>query len=168
MTCKFTDCTTEIHSRQLCRKHYTACTQDGSIDTISPHTQHKLSNVSIEDRTAVCAVCGPVSHLYYRESRNQLICQASPAWRRSGRFKYGNGEYISHEQTVIARRDFREKQGTLCAICGGDKGLEALALDHCHSTGKLRGLLCRDCNLGLGNFKDSIEILHRAIEYLDR
>lgn len=41
-------------------------------------------------------------------------------------------------------------------------------LDHCHTTGKVRGILCSYCNLGLGNFKDQIELLQNAISYLKK
>ncbi len=51
-----------------------------------------------------------------------------------------------------------------CQICkNADK---VLALDHCHSTGKLRGFICSECNLGLGKFKDSLHILAAAQAYL--
>jgi len=39
-------------------------------------------------------------------------------------------------------------------------------MDHDHETGKFRGMLCHHCNRGLGNFKDKIENLEKAIEYL--
>jgi hypothetical protein len=42
-----------------------------------------------------------------------------------------------------------------------------LAVDHCHKTGKIRGLLCHYCNIALGGFKDSIESLKKAIKYLE-
>ena len=53
-----------------------------------------------------------------------------------------------------------------CQICG-DSPDYSLHVDHCHKTGKTRGLLCRTCNLGIGYFKDSTELLQIAIEYLD-
>lgn len=52
-----------------------------------------------------------------------------------------------------------------CEICGKDI-IDTLHMDHNHSTGKFRGLLCKKCNLGLGNFNDSPELLQKAIEYL--
>lgn len=55
-----------------------------------------------------------------------------------------------------------------CAICGiseVDYG-KYLAIDHCHTSGKVRGLLCTGCNTGLGNFKDNPEFLAKAITYL--
>lgn len=56
-------------------------------------------------------------------------------------------------------------QNGRCAICGDYKGYK-LRMDHCHKTGKLRKLLCDNCNWGLGNFKDDVSILQEAIKYL--
>ena len=50
-----------------------------------------------------------------------------------------------------------------CAICGN---LDRLHIDHCHKTGNVRGLLCSNCNIGIGNMQDNIDILKVAIEYL--
>ena len=68
-----------------------------------------------------------------------------------------------------------EKQKPVCKICGKtvhkapenskDKQNQAV-IDHDHKTGKLRGLLCHQCNVGIGNFKDSIDRLMNAILYL--
>ena len=57
------------------------------------------------------------------------------------------------------------KQKGVCAICGGtDK--KRLAVDHCHDTQKIRGLLCTKCNVGLGYFKHNAKLLQLAIGYL--
>lgn len=69
------------------------------------------------------------------------------------------------------------KKQTKCDICGGidtagskqNKYLGkqySLVMDHNHQTGKFRGMLCNHCNRGLGNFKDNINYLKLAIEYL--
>lgn len=59
-------------------------------------------------------------------------------------------------------------QGLACAICQstdpGRKGV--FAVDHDHETGRVRGILCGNCNNGLGRFKDKYESLVRAAEYL--
>ena len=61
-----------------------------------------------------------------------------------------------------------EKQGGKCAICRMEISLgKAANLDHCHATGKVRGMLCFFCNSALGKFKDNVEILQSAIEYLN-
>lgn len=52
-----------------------------------------------------------------------------------------------------------------CAICGNSLE-EYSALNHDHKTGFIRGCLCRNCNLGLGNFRDNTDYLYNAINYL--
>ena len=59
-------------------------------------------------------------------------------------------------------------QGGVCAICKKPEQQEKrLAVDHCHDTGKVRGLLCSMCNTAIGKLNDSVELLQRAIEYLE-
>lgn len=66
------------------------------------------------------------------------------------------------------------KQDNKCAICSQSeirtiKGtISSLAVDHCHKTGKIRQLLCARCNTVLGHTNDSIDILKRAISYLEK
>lgn len=58
-------------------------------------------------------------------------------------------------------------QGRVCAICRRKSpDGRRLHIDHCHKTKKIRGLLCHDCNRGLGIFKNNPEILSRGAEYL--
>lgn len=62
-----------------------------------------------------------------------------------------------------------KEQNYVCAICKKpDPCNRALAVDHCHTTQKVRGLLCVNCNMALGNFQDNIEYLRAAIEYMER
>lgn len=69
-----------------------------------------------------------------------------------------------------------KKQKGLCAICKKEeyhvshysKETMSLTVDDCHKTGKIRGLLCRNCNLMLGHSKDDILILRRAARYLKK
>jgi len=79
----------------------------------------------------------------------------------------------------ITRSDFTKmflEQGGVCAICGQpetqiDKRsgeIRNLAVDHCHSTGVVRGLLCTHCNHGLGKFQDDVMLSQKAIEYLSK
>ena len=68
-------------------------------------------------------------------------------------------------------RQLLERQSGKCAICGNvsaDAHYRALLVDHDHVTGKIRGLLCNECNIGLGRFKDSIDLLRQAITYLEQ
>ncbi len=57
-------------------------------------------------------------------------------------------------------------QGGGCAICGCDNGKHRMAVDHDHRSGKIRGLLCHSCNLGIGQFGEDTERLRKAANYL--
>lgn len=82
-----------------------------------------------------------------------------------------------HKQYKIRVEEYNsilEKQGGVCAICKESEKSIAhtsnkvrnLTVDHCHITGKIRGILCSRCNRGLGFFRDNIENLTAAIKYL--
>lgn len=70
--------------------------------------------------------------------------------------------------------EFETKQEGRCSVCGTQPtpkddvkgGHTGLCPDHCHATRKPRGLLCHNCNVGLGNFKDRPELLEGAATYL--
>lgn len=108
--------------------------------------------------------------------------------RQTGNYKVQLKLYKSQEHVRLREKDnslkrifkislneykaMLKKQNNKCAICKqkevSDKAKRSLAVDHCHTTGKIRGLLCSNCNLGLGNLKDNIIYLNSAIEYLSQ
>jgi len=57
-------------------------------------------------------------------------------------------------------------QNNLCAICHKKDEGKVLCVDHDHKNGRVRGLLCHNCNVGIGNFRDDPKILESAIAYL--
>lgn len=61
--------------------------------------------------------------------------------------------------------DIKELKSQCCEICGDDEN--RLVVDHCHTSGEVRGVLCDSCNLGLGSFRESKENLISAISYLN-
>src|ERR1035437_548445 len=86
---------------------------------------------------------------------------ASPDWYFSYIERYygpGAGEHYKQQHA---------KQGGVCAICSGVPKKEKLHLDHNHGTREFRGLLCGDCNRGLGLFKENVEYLKRLIAYIE-
>jgi hypothetical protein len=71
--------------------------------------------------------------------------------------------------TVAEWERLFEAQGSVCAICGrDDPDGPNWHTDHCHDSGKVRGILCRRCNLGLGWFDDSPEKMRLAARYIQR
>lgn len=79
--------------------------------------------------------------------------------------------------TISEYEDMVLEQDGKCAICNSLETTKSskdpsktkrLAVDHCHSSLKVRGLLCSNCNTALGKFKDNIEFLKNAISYLEK
>lgn len=68
--------------------------------------------------------------------------------------------------TVEEYRDMLIKQGNLCKICRSPPGKRSLHIDHCHTTGKVRGLLCCNCNVMIAQSKDDPLRLILGAEYL--
>lgn len=89
-------------------------------------------------------------------------------------FEFGRSLKRYFGITVEQYFEMHEKQNKVCAICenpekskgSNSQKIRRLAVDHCHTTGKIRGLLCLECNRGLGAFKDSPNLLNKAINYL--
>jgi len=76
----------------------------------------------------------------------------------------------------ISQEDYSRmlfEQNFVCAICGCENTskdrnglIRDLCVDHCHTTGRVRGLLCINCNVAIGKMKDNVAILQNAINYL--
>lgn len=77
-----------------------------------------------------------------------------------------NYAYKKYDLTLEQVEQQGELQGWRCRICGNDI-FDRHFVDHDHQTGQFRGLLCPQCNFGLGHFRDSIYLLEKAIEYLN-
>lgn len=105
-----------------------------------------------------CKSCDDLARKKWRKE-NPEDASAS-ARHRNWRHKYG-----------IEQHDYNQmiyNQNNSCAICGvtENKGFKHFAVDHCHKTKKVRGLLCNRCNRCLGLLQDSIPLFYRAITYL--
>lgn len=104
----------------------------------------------------------PESMKAYRKERRE----AKPDMYRGHELKRNYG------MTVADYAKMLEAQNGVCAICNKPEThvkngkIAMLAVDHCHTGGQVRGLLCVNCNQGLGQFKDDISTLERAIAYL--
>lgn len=130
---------------------------------------HKLTLIDPEARTAICSECGPTTIQVrtgdrWRCATGRAPQKRTPEQRRDSKLKnlYGIG---------VENYDFLyERQQGLCAICKKPEKVEGrrLAVDHNHSTGQVRGLLCTTCNQGLGNFYDDPELLESAIVFLQQ
>lgn len=102
-------------------------------------------------------------------------------WRARNRIaSKGHSLQKQYGMSIDAYMEMYANQGGCCAICGVQKNAytesdgkrsgrhETLAVDHCHTTGNIRGLLCASCNKGIGHFNDSPSVLIAAANYLSR
>ena len=96
---------------------------------------------------------------YHKNKDNRPYCYEIDKDRKLKK-TYGIS-FVEYEKMLNA-------QNGGCAICGTTKTgkRKAFHVDHCHGTGRVRGLLCGNCNSGIGNLRDDVGLLQRAIEYL--
>ena len=94
-------------------------------------------------------------------------------YRKANPKKFKN--YVLKSYYGITLEEYQaklESQGNVCAICGQpeqvkrDGQVKALAVDHDHETGKVRGILCQACNKALGLLKDDVSLFQKSIDYL--
>lgn len=119
------------------------------------------------EEVKICRKCNfvkPLEDFHFRTDSNSYrnTCKAC---RRKHHYSYNlERRYgMSLEDKV---RMF-EDQGRTCKICDYKGSVHNdFHVDHCHDTGKVRGLLCNNCNAGLGMFQDNLELLFMAIGYL--
>jgi hypothetical protein len=127
---------------------------------ILPEFFRKGDNVSIPE--PLCPSCDKPTD---RDLSTSPATLGTP--RRCKRCEVLNNKLIKYGITVREFDTILKQQNYKCAIC--DDGIElgrGAHLDHCHYLEHVRGILCRNCNLGLGHFKDNPFRLKRAIKYL--
>lgn len=125
----------------------------------------------------VCTTCGEFKsseHFYLEKDKRAFggitmrskckPCTELRKYKADIKRRYG----ISYEEYV----KILEAQGGGCAICGSDVNQNSrtsgkLFVDHCHTSGRVRGLLCSKCNHALGLFNDNPSLLEKALTYLN-
>lgn len=101
-----------------------------------------------------------------REKRARMAAQDPEKLRERGRRAHEKTRLAQHGLTPESYAAMLERQGGACAICRGGFGTKT-CIDHDHTTGAVRGLLCHSCNVALGHFRDDPELLANAIAYLE-
>lgn len=91
-------------------------------------------------------------------------------YHKDNKAKVTKRQLISHRRRLYGLNEEEYNnmilsQNNLCAICNKPSD-KTLHIDHDHVTGRVRGLLCSNCNLGIGLLEEDLVVLNRAIEYL--
>ena len=131
--------------------------------------------------TKICSKCKvekPLKEFSKRYDRaigvrsNCKECQRKiDAYKRTtdkGKSKYRSSSW-KRQGINITYNEYKVKYEVVkgcCEIC--NKQLPSLCVDHNHSTGKIRGLLCTACNLGIEKFQESVSVLNSAVSYLEK
>ena len=108
---------------------------------------------------------------YYLDNRERIRNRIS-GWGKTSAGKESNrkAKLLKHYNMTIEQYDsILKEQNNCCKICSTHESEfdKRLHVDHCHTTGKIRGLLCMACNILLGKAKDNINTLNNAIDYLN-
>lgn len=144
------------------------CGQDKPLNEF-----HRYKSSGKEYHRNKCKQC---TSEYYRSeyAKNQKIIRD-----RARKSYYSNQSVVQEKAREKYRQKtkhvyelFYERQGGVCAVCNQPETatrngrIKDLALDHCHTTGNYRGLLCQCCNTALGRVKDDVTLLENMIGYL--
>lgn len=140
------------------------------------HLDLRWANLYSRDDESHCARCDefkPVSEFHSRGSTKQGLplyvayCKPCTTLRYQERPDHAHRSKVKkYGLTEQCYTSMLDAQGGVCAICKSPPLRRRLAIDHCHTTGKVRGLLCGPCNVSLGQFRDSPRILLEAAKYL--
>lgn len=127
--------------------------------TVKPLSEFNRHGPSPEGRRLRCSRCTSMYQKLYRVQNPSKVA----ARERSKNLRRYYGINPEEYDKLLTWSDGG------CAICGAKKGRADLRLyiDHDHTTGMVRGLLCNQCNQGLGNFRDDVRLLKIAIAYLE-
>lgn len=115
----------------------------------------------------ICLECTAIKNKAVREKDRKAYNKSMSDWKDSKKDRLKEKRYI--KKYGINLNEYGEmysSQEGKCAIC--NDSFESLVVDHCHKSGKVRGLLCLACNTALGFFRDKIASLESAILYLER
>lgn len=112
----------------------------------------------------------------YRENNRELLRERDRAtkkalWADPAKREHMKAMRLRNKYGVTAEQhaELLDVQRGRCAICRRERQQHfALAIDHCHDTGTIRGLLCSSCNNGLGRFKDDPALLRSAAAYIEK
>ena len=142
------------------------CSKCRELKTVSEFHRHNLNRDGLQP---ACKVCQNKAASAWASRNRKKANAITKAWvaanpdrakqtRRRSRVKKKYGLTLEEYEALMTNAK--------CAIC--EDKVPKPQLDHCHSSGEVRGVLCSGCNLGLGHFRDRPELLRKAAKYLEK
>lgn len=167
--CQEPECSEAPLARGYCSRHYQRRLRAGEFARSEPFPveRHRVTDISEDGRSGTCSVCGPARVRPARPGRG-AECR-NPRSHRKPRTRLTREERIKIKYGIEADEYavLLDRSAGRCEICG-EPFRGAPHVDHDHDSGMVRGLLCLQCNCGIGQLRDSVALLTSAIAYLGR
>lgn len=150
------------------------CSRCGQEKTTSDY--HK-DNRNPDGLYGWCKDCARAKAREYRANNVEKVRASQRETKRKKPEFYWEKNLRDHFGiTVEQYQKMLDEQNGCCAVCGlaeteihpKSNRVRRLAVDHCHDTGRIRGLLCNRCNRAIGLFRDSADVIRGAIAYLEK
>lgn len=147
-------------------KYCHGCKQNKSTDNFYPKTVNGVVTLR-----SYCKDCGKKARDAWRlaspkdNERNKAYNREHADEIRGKKLVKNYWPSLTWQEALVEWDRLYREQGGLCAFGHAAKTLH---VDHSHKTGKVRGLLCYNCNNGIGRLKDDVSVLEKAIAYLNK
>lgn len=146
------------------------CSKCKQIKSLDQFSKDRTSNIGYKSRCKFCISLDKKQAL----TKYRLTNPAKTIKKFRNKLEYRrNCNYLKYGINLYQYEELLKSQNNVCAICKNPETmtkktgiLQNLSVDHCHKTGKVRGLLCSKCNTGIGYFREDIKIFENAIEYI--
>lgn len=158
-SCSVEDCDEQAHGSGLCSTHYRQRTRDDDPE-VGPFQRS-------------CEWCGKEFLARYKDRSRfcSRVC-AQRARNSTTEFQQKNRDRYYLRRYGLTKEEADEIKAQGCAICGRTEAPgrwgNGMHIDHDHTTGIVRGVLCHGCNVSLGHFQDDPDLLEQAVAYLRR
>jgi hypothetical protein len=115
-----------------------------------------------------CKECQASNNKTYRSNNTRVRIPTSGSSQYRARVAQIRRDFNLSEEQIVCMMD---EQSGCCGICGDSlvypESIKTYCIDHCHSTGGVRGLLCSNCNAGIGLLGDTLDSVKKAVKYLE-
>lgn len=138
---------------------------------VKPFSEFGNNKKAANGKQSWCKLCMIEKVKRWQKKNYEKYRADGKAWQEANaeKLKQYRRRYDLRKKYGLTEAQYEElfvRQGGRCAICNTKP--KRIVVDHCHSTGIVRGLLCGNCNVGLGHFGHDLERLQKAQDYLTK
>lgn len=106
------------------------------------------------------------ARIYYKENRETLL-KNSKKWREANKHKIKN-KYLKYQYGITTEQydQILDDQNCCCKLCGSSP-IKYPVVEHCHKTGRIRGIVCQKCNMAIAAVENNQHLLNKILEYIE-